>query len=119
MPAAAIRPATEGRTLFLITLAAGDGSFGNLGNGKGPFTADSYFSNVPVEVSGGHLFDTVCAGVTHSCALEPSGKAWCWGKCTHNLPALTTGAACLATDAQMNHTRCPTHSQVMTAHLEI
>ena len=39
-----------------------------------------YTSSVPVFVSGNHSFTTVCAGEAQSCALEPSGKAWCWGE---------------------------------------
>ncbi|KAI7842019.1 hypothetical protein COHA_004220 [Chlorella ohadii] len=34
---------------------------------------------MPVTVAGGHSFASVCSGFVHSCALEPSGKAWCWG----------------------------------------
>ncbi|PRW05781.1 regulator of chromosome condensation RCC1 [Chlorella sorokiniana] len=65
-----------------ITVCWGDGSFGNLGNGVGTGVGDSYQSNVPVEVSGSHLFTAVCTGLTHSCALEASGQAWCWGENT-------------------------------------
>lgn len=35
---------------------------------------------MPVEVLGGHSFVAVCNGYDHSCAVEPSGKAWCWGE---------------------------------------
>ncbi|PRW51177.1 Serine threonine- kinase CTR1 [Chlorella sorokiniana] len=38
-----------------------------------------YTSAVPVFVSGNQSFTTVCAGESHSCALELLGKAWCWG----------------------------------------
>ena len=55
-------------------LGAGNGSLGQLGNGLGNK------SNVPVEVLGGHSFAAVCTGFQHSCAVEPSGKAWCWGE---------------------------------------
>lgn len=30
-------------------------------------------------VSGGHLFEHVVAGRDHTCALDDSGAAWCWG----------------------------------------
>lgn len=39
-----------------------------------------YYSSVPMPVSGGHSFAAVCAGDWHSCALEKSGTAWCWGE---------------------------------------
>lgn len=39
-----------------------------------------YGSNLPVPVSGNRSFATMCNGNYHSCGLEPSGKAWCWGK---------------------------------------
>lgn len=59
---------------------AGDGSYGQLGSGQGSFSRDSYNSSVPVQVVGGTSFAQVCTGDRHSCALEPSGKAWCWGE---------------------------------------
>ena len=33
----------------------------------------------PVAVSGGHPFTSVSAGGSHTCAIDPSGQAWCWG----------------------------------------
>ena len=64
---------------------AGDGSYGQLGDGKSiPWAPNSFQgithqSSVPVEVLGGHSFAAVYAGGGHSCGLEPSGQAWCWG----------------------------------------
>lgn len=65
-------------------LVAGDGSNGQLGNGQGDASGVDlsypYNSSTPVQVSGDSSFATVCSGWSHSCAREPSGKAWCWGK---------------------------------------
>lgn len=56
--------------------AAGDGSFAQLGDGQ---FSELYNSSVPVQAAGGRSFTTGCTGGIHSCALEPSGQAWCWG----------------------------------------
>jgi alpha-tubulin suppressor-like RCC1 family protein len=37
-------------------------------------------SLVPVPVSGGHTFSSLSGGRYRSCALTPSGEAWCWGE---------------------------------------
>ncbi|KAI7840642.1 hypothetical protein COHA_005663 [Chlorella ohadii] len=57
-----------------VTLCWGRGADGQLGNGM-PAAAegDSYGSQTPVVVSGGRSFASVCSGMAHSCALEPSG----------------------------------------------
>ena len=34
---------------------------------------------MPIAVQGGHTFSEIVAGAYHTCALEPSGAAWCWG----------------------------------------
>ena len=65
--------------MLAVTLA-GDGSYGQLGNGTANVTEGPSSSDVPILVSGNHSFATVCTGFTHSCALEPSGQAWCWGE---------------------------------------
>lgn len=71
-----------------------DGSSGQLGNGA--------ISNQtqPVLVSGGRAFATIAAGGGHTCALNASGSAWCWGKSPANgqqdnttEPALVGGSA--------------------------
>ena len=36
-------------------------------------------SVAPVNVSGDHEFTHVAAGSVHTCALDTSGHAWCWG----------------------------------------
>ena len=33
----------------------------------------------PVAVDGGHTFTTLTAGDLHTCGVETTGKAWCWG----------------------------------------
>lgn len=33
----------------------------------------------PVAVAGGHTFRSIDCGYQHTCALDDSGKAWCWG----------------------------------------
>ena len=35
--------------------------------------------NVPVAVRGGHTFTQISASWEHTCAVEASGVAWCWG----------------------------------------
>lgn len=64
----------------MVWCGAGDGSFGQLGNGAGNFTRGSFNSSVPVEVLGNHSFESVCAGQEYSCALEAAGSVWCWGR---------------------------------------
>lgn len=61
-------------------VGTGDGSDGQLGNGQGTFVPESYNTSVPVQVVGDTSFAQVCTGDRHTCALEPSGKAWCWGE---------------------------------------
>ena len=63
---------------------AGLGSDGQLGNGMLRFSTD-YESKVPVVVMGNHSFKFVCTAFSHSCALEQSGKAWCWGEWWHGV----------------------------------
>lgn len=50
------------------------GSTGQLGNGG------NTTSSAPVRAGEGITFDSVCAGDDHSCGLDRSGGAWCWGK---------------------------------------
>jgi alpha-tubulin suppressor-like RCC1 family protein len=45
-----------------------------LGNGSG-----NSQQNSPVAVAGTHTFTAITAGTTHTCALDTSGQAWCWG----------------------------------------
>lgn len=37
-------------------------------------------STTPLEVSGGHSFTQLSAGLWHSCGITTSGEAYCWGK---------------------------------------
>ncbi len=37
----------------------------------------------PEAVSGNHTFTTISAGHYHTCGLDISGKAWCWGQNGH------------------------------------
>jgi alpha-tubulin suppressor-like RCC1 family protein len=36
-------------------------------------------ANTPQPVTGGHRFTMISAGAYHTCALDTSGVAWCWG----------------------------------------
>jgi alpha-tubulin suppressor-like RCC1 family protein len=36
--------------------------------------------SAPLPVSGGQHFTTISAGEDHTCALDASGAAWCWGE---------------------------------------
>ncbi len=54
---------------------AGDGLFGQLGNGGITFEA------TPVAVSGSYSFTQLTAGRDHTCGLLGNGSALCWGKC--------------------------------------
>ena len=53
----------------------GDNFWGSLGGGK----VDQASGYSPVAVTGGHMFTTLTAGGTHSCGVDTTGKAWCWG----------------------------------------
>jgi len=54
----------------------GDGVQGQLGTGE------SSLQNTPqaVVMPAGVTFPTLSAGNSHSCALDATGKAWCWGE---------------------------------------
>ena len=52
----------------------GNNDYGQLGsNAASPSTA-------PVAVAGGHVFQAIWAGYSHSCARKADGSAWCWGE---------------------------------------
>ncbi len=54
-----------------------DSYFGQLGNGT------NTNSNVPVAVTGGLTFQSVSAGLQHSCGVTTAGTAYCWGENKH------------------------------------
>lgn len=54
--------------------ARGDIGVGQLGDGS------SSGSDVPVRVRGSNSYTSVTAGLTHSCALDRDGAAFCWGR---------------------------------------
>ncbi len=53
----------------------GDNSSGQLGLGDGSWMPTWW----PAEVVGGHAFDAVAAGGEHTCAVDATGAAYCWG----------------------------------------
>jgi alpha-tubulin suppressor-like RCC1 family protein len=53
----------------------GRNSSGKLGSGQGTVSE----TNVPLLVAGNLEFKSISAGSKHSCAVTPTGKAWCWG----------------------------------------
>jgi alpha-tubulin suppressor-like RCC1 family protein len=110
-------PVKVGTTQTFTTLAAGGhhtcgltaagaaycwgwDEYGQLGDSAKGLTADK---NSPVAVRGGHTFTAITAGLHFTCALDNTGKAWCWGyngdgeagtgDTTHNVvvPAAVTG----------------------------
>lgn len=52
----------------------GSNPFGQIGDGTRGTEWD-----VPVAVAGGHQFRSISAGANHTCAVDGSGAAWCWG----------------------------------------
>jgi|GEM_PF-656665 len=52
----------------------GDDTTGELGNG-----APSDDQNVPVAVTGGHLWKKIDSGTGHTCGIKSDDTAWCWG----------------------------------------
>jgi alpha-tubulin suppressor-like RCC1 family protein len=54
----------------------GDNQNGELGNGD----ANKASRDVPDPVAGGRTFQAIAAGHRFSCALDLSGRAWCWGR---------------------------------------
>ena len=59
----------------------GEDSAGPLGDGPDALPLDftPVVKDAPVAVLGGHTFATISAGESHTCALDGSGRAWCWG----------------------------------------
>lgn len=57
----------------------GSNWYGQLGVGSAGGSGGLNKSNTPVQVVGGHVFRSVVTGTDHSCAIDGSGAAWCWG----------------------------------------
>lgn len=55
-------------------LGAGFDGNGRLGRGS------QGNSSTPVEVAGGHTFQSIACGGSHTCAIDDEGRAWCWGE---------------------------------------
>ncbi len=51
---------------------------GELGDGS-PDYANELRQTLPVAVAGGHVFTSIRTGRSHSCAVDTSGDAYCWG----------------------------------------
>lgn len=54
----------------------GDNGVGQVGNGTTICCAEFF---LPVKVVGDHRFSQISAGIDHTCALTPLGRALCWG----------------------------------------
>ena len=54
----------------------GLGALGEFGNGT---QGTDVTSDVPLRVSGGHVFSSISAGAFHNCAITTEGVAYCWG----------------------------------------
>ncbi len=54
----------------------GDNHFGQLGDDDPTFATERF---LPVAVVGGHTFTTISVGGFHTCGLDTTGAAWCWG----------------------------------------
>lgn len=91
---------TCGLTTDSLAYCWGDGSSGQLGNGRsGQFYRDS----VPQPVSGGYRFTDISAGSDFSCAVTSGREAYCWGgnghgqlgdgsTSAHSTPVLVAGS---------------------------
>lgn len=53
---------------------------GQLGTGQGGTDTRGERSEVPVPVAGAPRPARIAVGETHTCALTPTGEAWCWGE---------------------------------------
>ena len=62
------------RAYWTYCLAAGGNDSGQLGTGSTPD------STTPVAVAGNHTFRSISCGGGHTCALDDTGRAWCWGE---------------------------------------
>jgi alpha-tubulin suppressor-like RCC1 family protein len=53
----------------------GDDSVGQVGDGNDSQTTEF----APVQVADNHTFTRLTAGAYHTCGIDTTGKAWCWG----------------------------------------
>ena len=60
----------------------GNNSAGQVGYGPRDLSQPLY-KYVPVPVAGNRTYTTPTAGYNHACALDTTGKAWCWGWDSH------------------------------------
>lgn len=56
----------------------GEGTNGQLG--LPPDGSSSYRVFTPTKLPGGKTYTAIYTGSQHTCALDPEGKAWCWGE---------------------------------------
>ncbi|HEY2804608.1 MAG TPA: hypothetical protein VGI92_02000 [Gemmatimonadales bacterium] len=76
----------------------------------------SYFSTMPVRVSGNHVFAALSAAGDHTCGLTTAGEGWCWGynwggllgdgtTANSNVPVMVAGSVRFASiNAGSSHT---------------
>lgn len=57
----------------------GNNWYGQLGIGSAGGNGGVFSVATPTAVVGGHIFHTIVAGLQQTCALTPSGAAYCWG----------------------------------------
>jgi alpha-tubulin suppressor-like RCC1 family protein len=57
----------------------GDDSYGEIGNGVALVGSSALPARVTGPLSAQATFSTISAGRTHVCALDPVGRAYCWG----------------------------------------
>ncbi len=57
----------------------GNNWYGNLGVGSAGANGGLEDSTIPLEVVGGGVYRSIATGSDHSCALDETGAAWCWG----------------------------------------
>ena len=66
-----------------VTTAGAAYCWGNNGHGGQLGNGTNTKSNVPVAVTGGLTFQSVSAGLQHSCGVTTAGTAYCWGENKH------------------------------------
>ncbi|HEY8257612.1 MAG TPA: hypothetical protein VIG08_08130 [Gemmatimonadales bacterium] len=63
-------------TLQNLAYCWGNNVTGQVGNGTTICCAEFF---LPVKVAGGRRFAQVSVGIDHTCAVNPNGRAFCWG----------------------------------------